>query len=122
VDVHALKGKRRKGCGTQPSTPPQSTPDPGKPGDPGHGPSGGVSSPAPSGSSPSVTATSTSAKPAVSTKHPRVESASGVLDATGAIGGGTLPFTGFPIWVVALIALALIALGLALRRRSAPSL
>ena len=48
--------------------------------------------------------------------------ASGVLSATGVVGGETLPFTGFPIWVVVLIALALIALGLMLRRRSgAPS-
>jgi hypothetical protein len=30
---------------------------------------------------------------------------------------GTLPFTGFPIWAAALIALALIAGGIALRRR-----
>jgi hypothetical protein len=45
-----------------------------------------------------------------------------VLSATGAIGSGTLPFTGFPIWIVMLIALALIAAGVALRRKSiAPS-
>ena len=119
VDVHALKAKRRTNCGT-PSTPPRSTPDPGKVGDPVPGPS---STPAPSASSPSVPSTSTSAKPAVSTKHARVESAAGVLSGTGAIGVGTLPFTGFPIWVVVLIALALIVLGLMLRRRSgAPSL
>ena len=119
VDVHALKEKRRTNCGT-PSTPPRSTPDPGKVGDPVPGPS---STPAPSASSPSVPSTSTSAKPAVSTKHAGVESAAGVLSATGAIGVGTLPFTGFPIWVVVVTALALIVLGLMLRRRSgAPSL
>jgi type III secretory pathway component EscV len=45
-----------------------------------------------------------------------------VLGATGVIGHGTLPFTGFPVWVVVLIALALIVLGLFMRRRSsAPS-
>ncbi len=44
-----------------------------------------------------------------------------VLSATGATGGGTLPFTGFPIWVVVLIALALIVLGVMLRRRTGPS-
>jgi len=45
-----------------------------------------------------------------------------VLSSTGAIGGGTLPFTGFPIWIIVLIALALIAVGMTLRRRSsAPS-
>jgi len=116
VDVHALK---RKGCGTQPPSPPQSTPDPGKVGDPAHGPNAGGKTPAPSASSPSVTSTSASAKPAVSTKHAGVESAAGVLSATGAIGGGTLPFTGFPIWVVLLIGLALVVFGLTLRRRSA---
>jgi hypothetical protein len=125
VDVHALKGKRRKSCGTQPSSPPHSTPDPGKVGDPAHGPNTGGSTPTPvpSASSTSVPSTSASAKPAVSTKHVGVKSAAGVLSATEAVGGGTLPFTGFPIWVVVLIALALIGLGLTLRRRSAaPSL
>ena len=123
VDVHALKGKRRGACGTQPPSPPHSNPDPGKPGDPGHGPNTAANTPASSTSSPSVPSTTASAKPAVSTKHVRVESANGVLSATGAIGGGTLPFTGFPLWVVALTAIALIAVGLMLRRRSAaPSL
>ena len=123
VDVHALKGKRRTACGTQPSSPPHSTPDPGNVGDPAHGPNTAGNTPASSASSPSEASTSTSAKPAVSTKHVRVESANGVLSATGAIGGGTLPFTGFPLWVVALTAIALVALGLMLRRRSAaPSL
>jgi hypothetical protein len=127
VDVHALKGKRRTACGAQPPSPPHSTPDPGQAGDPGHGPNTvgntPASSPGSSASSPSVPSTSVSAKPAVSTKHVRIESATGVLSATGAIGGGTLPFTGFPLWGVALTAIALIALGLMLRRRSAaPSL
>jgi hypothetical protein len=123
VDVHALKAKRRGACGTQPPSPPHSTPDPGKVGDPGHGPNTAGNTPASSASSPSVTSTSASAKPAVSTKDVRVEAANGVLSATGAIGGGTLPFTGFPLWVVALAAIASIAFGLMLRRRSAaPSL
>jgi hypothetical protein len=123
VDVHALKAKRRTACGTQPPPPPHSTPDPGKVGDPGHGPNTAGNTPASAASTPSVPNTTASAKPAVSTKHVRVESANGVLSATGAIGGGTLPFTGFPLWVVALTAIALIAFGLTLRRRSAaPSL
>ena len=57
-------------------------------------------------------------KPVVASHHGRPEAAAGVLSATGAIGSGTLPFTGFPIWIVMLIALALIAAGVALRRRS----
>ena len=123
VDVHALKAKRRAACGTQPPSPPHSTPDPGKVGDPGHGPNTAGTTPASAASSPSVPSTSASAKPAVSTKHVGVESANAVLSATGAIGGGTLPFTGFPLWVVVLAAIASIAFGLMLRRRSAaPSL
>lgn len=123
VDVHALKAKRRAACGTQPPSSPHSTPDPGKVGDPGHGPNTAGNTPASAASSPLVPSTSGSAKPAVSTKHVSVESANGVLSATGAIGGGTLPFTGFPLWVVALAAIALIAFGLMLRRGSAaPSL
>jgi hypothetical protein len=118
VDVHALKGKRRKSCGTQPPGPPHSTPDPGKVGDPVHGPSAGGSTPAPAASPPSVPATSASAKPAVITKQAGVEEAASVLSATGAIGAGALPFTGFPIWIVVLAALASILLGLMLRRRS----
>jgi hypothetical protein len=61
-------------------------------------------------------------KPVVASHHGRAEAAAGVLSATGAIGSGTLPFTGFPIWIVVLIALALIGAGVTLRRRSsAPS-
>jgi hypothetical protein len=57
----------------------------------------------------------------VSPQRATVGMAGGVLGSTGVIGGGTLPFTGFPIWVVMLIALALIALGVTLRRRSGAS-
>jgi hypothetical protein len=127
VDVHALKGKRDRACGSQPSSPPtprpKPTPDPGKPGDPAPGPNASGSPPATaptSQSAPPVSITST--KPVVHTKQGGVESGSGVLSATGALGGGTLPFTGFPLWVVALAGLVAIALGLVMRRRSgAPS-
>jgi hypothetical protein len=131
VDVHALKGKRGKGCGPQPPSPPSPqprptpspTPDPGKPGgDPVHGPTdNGGNTPAVVPSTPSVPSTPAKPKPIVSPQQGRVESASGVLSATGVVGGGTLPFTGFPIWVVVLIALALIGLGLILRRRYSAS-
>lgn len=133
VDVHALKGKRGKSCGGQPQPPtprPNPTPDPGEPGgDTADGPTvDRVSTPAVVANSPAVVASSpadpstpTEAKPVVSPQRATVEMASGVLSATGVVGGGTLPFTGFPIWVVVLIALALIALGLMLRRRSGAS-
>ena len=42
----------------------------------------------------------------------------GVLDAIQAVGGGSLPFTGFPLWIAVVTALALIALGLTLRRQA----
>src|SRR6266550_7333880 len=120
VDVHALKGKRGRSCGSEPPSPPtprpNPTPDPGKPGDPSHGPnvSGTPSVPTPA-ADPS---TSVSSKPVVSGHKGRVQAGSGVLSAAGATGSGTLPFTGFPIGIVVLIALALIAVGVALRRRS----
>jgi len=125
VDVHALKAKRRGACGTQPPSPPtprpNPTPDPGKPGGPAHGPNTSESTPA-AASSPADPSTLAKPKPVVNPHRGGVESASGVLSSTGAIGGGTLPFTGFPIWIIVLIALALIAVGMTLRRRSsAPS-
>lgn len=127
VDVHALKGKRGGACGTQrpsPPTPrPNPTPDPGKPGDPGHGPNpGGPTPTAPSRPASVGPKGPVMAKPVVASHQGRPEAAGGVLSATGALGSGTLPFTGFPIWIVMLIALALIAAGVALRRKSiAPS-
>jgi hypothetical protein len=122
VDVHALKGKRGRACGTQPPAPrPNPTPDPAKPGDPTHGPNTSDSTPA-AASSPADPSTPAKPKPVVNPHRGDVESASGVLSATGAIGGGTLPFTGFPIWIIVLVALALIVVGMTLRRRiSAPS-
>jgi len=43
--------------------------------------------------------------------------AGGVLGAIESVGQGTLPFTGFPLWVAVLAAGALIVFGLALRRQ-----
>lgn len=128
VDVHALKGKRGQGCEAQPpSSPPtprrNPTPDPGKPaGDPAHGPTdnhGNAPSMLPS--KPADPSTPAKLKPVVHPQQAEVEIAAGVLSATGVIGGETLPFTGFPIWVVVLFALPLIAVGLRLRRRSGTS-
>jgi hypothetical protein len=51
--------------------------------------------------------------------------AGGVLGAFGVLGavaGGSLPFTGLPLWAIVLIALATIVVGSALWRVSRPSL
>jgi hypothetical protein len=42
----------------------------------------------------------------------------GVLGAIAAVGQGSLPFTGFPLWIAVAAALAVIALGVTLRRQS----
>ena len=48
--------------------------------------------------------------------------AGGVLGSVANVAGGTLPFTGFPVWVALLLALALIAAGLMVwRRGSSPT-
>ena len=49
-----------------------------------------------------------------SPKHSR----GGVLGTVGNVAGTSLPFTGFPVWAAVLVALALIAGGLMLRRRA----
>jgi hypothetical protein len=45
-----------------------------------------------------------------------IQSMSGILAATMAAGGSSLPFTGLPLWIAVVIAVALIGAGLALRR------
>ncbi|MDX6440285.1 MAG: hypothetical protein QOE43_14 [Gaiellaceae bacterium] len=45
----------------------------------------------------------------------------GVLGAATHLAGSSLPFTGFPIWLAVVLAVALILAGLALRRRGAPT-
>jgi hypothetical protein len=47
--------------------------------------------------------------------------AGGVLGTVANVSGSTLPFTGFPVWVVLLVALGLIAAGLTAWRRGAPA-
>jgi hypothetical protein len=127
VDVHALKGKRGRGCGSNPPSPtPKPTPDPGKPGDPGHGPTGsGGNTPTVQGNAPSTPGTqtpaTTTAKPVVRSHRAHARAGGAVLSATGAVGGArTLPFTGFPIWIVMVLGIGLIALGITVRRRSRP--
>ncbi|OLD98631.1 MAG: hypothetical protein AUG91_08685 [Actinobacteria bacterium 13_1_20CM_4_69_9] len=42
----------------------------------------------------------------------------GVLGAIQAVGQGSLPFTGFPLWIAVAAALAVIALGVGMRRQA----
>ena len=134
VDVHALKGKRGGSCGNT-SPPPHPTPNPVVTPDPGKNPDpvkntdpakGTTSSPslnpavAPAGTvviSGMVTVTK------VTKKHRVGDAATGILAATGAVGRGTLPFTGVDLWSTAFVALTLMLIGLALcqRARSLPA-
>src|SRR6185436_16410760 len=106
VDVHALKGKRGGSCGNT-SPPPHPTPNPVATPDPGKNPDPAKSSdPAKAPTSgPSLNPVVTPAGTVVisgmvsvtkvTKKHRgRGGSASGALAATGAVGPGTLPFTG----------------------------
>ena len=119
VDVHALKSHAAKGCGSS-TPPPTHTPDPPKANDPpvsvtphGATPHNGSSAP---GSKPKTVADPGKTPAGTKRGTAAVETMSGVLTATAAVGGSTLPFTGFPLWAVALVALTLIGAGLSLRR------
>jgi hypothetical protein len=58
------------------------------------------------------TTTSTAAPKTNHGKH------GGVLGTVAKLNGGTLPFTGFPLWLAALVGLGLVGGGLALRGRT----
>jgi hypothetical protein len=131
VDVHALKGKRlAKTCGPA-SPPPGSNPDPNpnpspnpKPGptpgpgsNPGGSTGGGGNSPSSGGSTagPVTTAGSNGSPEGVTGS----EGSERVLAETGVAGqSGSLPFTGFPLWVALFVGIGLIGSGLLLRRRT----
>ena len=49
---------------------------------------------------------------------PKKPSHGGVLGTVTNVAGTTLPFTGFPVWLAVLVAIALILAGIALRRRT----
>jgi hypothetical protein len=129
VDVHALKGKRAGSCGNA-SPPPHTTPnpvvipDPGKSPDPVKNPDpakGPTSGPAinPAVTPAGTVVVSSSVSVTKVTKKPRGRNAaSGILSATGAVGRGTLPFTGVDLWSTAFVALTLMLIGLALCRRA----
>jgi hypothetical protein len=121
VDVHALKGKRlAKACG--PASPPQGPnpnpgPDPGPGSNPGGSSSGGGNSPSSGGSTagpvtnPGSNGTSEGVK--------GFEGSERVLAETSVAGqGGSLPFTGFPLWIALVVGIGLIGSGLLLLRRT----
>ncbi len=118
VDVHALKAKgHRQACGTT-SSPPGSTPGSNTSTDPGRGSNTAVSTSS-NASDPGSKSAGSGSSPtrANVSSNAGVRASSVVLGATEAVGQGTLPFTGFPLWIAVLVALVLIVLGLALRRR-----
>lgn len=116
VDVHALKShSRSRSCGT-PTPAPSPTPTPTPP--PGHTTTTSEQQPpARPGSDPgSPPAGSKAAGHEESSSASDAES-QGILAATGRIGrAATLPFTGAPLWAIALFGLMLIGAGLALRQ------
>ncbi len=135
VDVHALKGKRGGRCGNaspppHPTPNPIVTPDPGKNPDPvkntdpAKGPTSGPSlNPAVTPAGTVVISGMVSVTKVTKKHRGREGSASGILAATGAVGQGTLPFTGVDLWSTAFVALTLMLIGLALcqRARSLPA-
>jgi hypothetical protein len=113
-DVHALKAhSRQAGCASQqpPAVEGGVTPTLHRT---------NVSDPAVSVVTPAAGSSGSSS--AESKPKSRAEGASdpgtGGLTAVGTVGAGTLPFTGFPLWIVALFSLGLAALGLTLRRQA----
>jgi hypothetical protein len=129
VDVHALKGNRGGSCGNT-SPPPHTTPNPVVTPDPGKNP-GPVKNTDPAKGTTSGPSLNPDVAPAgtvvisgmvsvtkVTKKHHGRDAASGILAATGAVGTGTLPFTGVDLWSTAFVALTLMLIGLALCRRA----
>jgi hypothetical protein len=112
VDVHAVKSYSSASCTTQ--TGPSTTTKTQTPAQ--------ISASTPA----SMTAAGTSASGSSSTPHGSVLGATasagnpqgGVLGAVEAVGQGTLPFTGFPLWHAIAAAIVLIALGLTFRRHA----
>jgi len=120
VDVHALKSHAHsRSCGTlapNPTPDPSPTPMPTTP--PGHTTTTSEQRPpARPGSDPgSPPAGSKTAGHEESSSASDAES-QGILAATGRIGrAATLPFTGAPLWAIALLGLMLIGTGLGLRQ------
>jgi hypothetical protein len=56
----------------------------------------------------------------VAATQPQAGGVAGAFAQIGGVAGGTLPFTGFPIWALILFAVAVIVTGAALRRGGRP--
>ncbi len=115
VDVHALKAKgQQKSCVTSGPTPTTSVTTSHAATVSVTGAAAAVTPTAASGAAPAVQVTTPQGNVlGVTTSHGKP--AGGVLGAIAAVGQGTLPFTGFPLWAAVLGALALFAFGLGLR-------
>jgi hypothetical protein len=133
IDVHALKNRAGKGCGgeggsTPPShdgpgtTPKSKTPDgsvptaSGAPGSPSAASSAATGSTAKTGKVGRGSESSRAGVLGVSARQDK--GAGGVLGAAATVATGKLPFTGITLLPVALIALALVGLGLTARRQA----
>jgi hypothetical protein len=112
VDVHALKAKKNKSCGSS-SQPTTSNNVSGNVTSSSHAAAGGSTT-----SAAGPTAQGAAAQGGVLgvTTAANGKPAGGVLGAIEAVGSGRLPFTGFPLWFAALTALSLVVFGLTLRR------
>jgi hypothetical protein len=120
VDVHALKAKGLSAkCTTTPST---STPATSV--TTAHtAPAGASVSGSPAGTSPGASATAPGQAVSggvlgVTASGGQSGPTGGVLGVIASAGSGVLPFTGFPLWLAVVVALALIALGLTARHRA----
>ena len=113
VDVHAVKSYSAAACSTT-----------------GHTSSSRTTNVTARGNVSDVTATSSTASgqagqqggvlgATASAGHGNAAPQGGVLGAIAAVGGGVLPFTGLPLWIFVVAALAVIALGLGLRHQTA---
>jgi hypothetical protein len=113
VDVHALKSHPATSCGGS-TPPPTHKPDPPTVNEPPVS----VTPHDPVPSAPSLKPITQPGKTPAGTHKgaAEVQTVTGVLATTVAVGGSTLPFTGFPLWAVALVGVALIGTGFSLRR------
>lgn len=125
VDVHALKGKRlARTCGPESPRPgPNPNPNPNPGANPGPGSnqggssSGGGNSPSSGGSTAGPATDPGSNGPSEGVKSS--EGSERVLAETGVAGqSGSLPFTGFPLWVALFVGIGLIGSGLLLLWRT----